>query len=438
MSVKLESHPLSEWLHQSELVWQPLLLIGTLGVAYLVARLLKKYLPSETSGWRSWVRGNMPFILMFGLVSLTAVVAWITATPAALINVFTILTALWLILDFIGSHLRDRIVAKTLTIIIFLFSALYTLGLLKPTIHFLDNFTFDVVSPDLTALKVLKGIFIFIVALWSSLIASRWLGERIESIETLNPSLKVLLNKILRILLVTIAILVPISAIGLDLTIFALLGGGIGIGIGFGLQKVISNLVCGFILLVDKSIKPGDVIQIGGTYAGSPEGGIYGWINNLHARYTSVITRDGTEHLIPNEDLITQPVINWSFTHDRVRLHSLFYISYTTDVDKAIELINEGARAVDRVLDDPKPKCLLYDFSDSSIVLEARFWIKDPSNGVTSVKSAVRLNAWNLFRKHGIRVPYPQRDLHIKPPAELSVTLKRAQDAEAMISDSDS
>ena len=161
----------------------------------------------------------------------------------------------------------------------------------------------------------------------------------------------------------------------------------------------------GFILLTDKSIKPGDVIEIGDTY---------GWINNLNARYVSIITRDGTEHLIPNENLITQNVINWSFTNNLVRLRIPIGISYDSDLNKARELIIQAAKSTERVLTEPYPNCHLIEFGNSSINLECRVWISDPSKGLSNIKSDILLKVWESFKENNIEIPYPQRDIHIK------------------------
>lgn len=221
--------------------------------------------------------------------------------------------------------------------------------------------------------------------------------------------MRVLSIKILNIALITIAILITISAAGIDLTALAVFGGALGVGLGFGLQKIFSNLVSGFILLMDRSIKPGDVIAIGQTY---------GWINHLNARYVSVITRDGIEHLIPNEVLITERVENWSFSNNLVRLKIPVGISYKSDVRHAMELCVDAAMMTPRILLNPEPRCLLRGFGDSSVDLELRVWIEDPANGRGNVLSEVLLGVWDRFHEHGIEIPYPQRDLHIRSGIE--------------------
>ena len=181
--------------------------------------------------------------------------------------------------------------------------------------------------------------------------------------------------------------------------------------LNFGLQKIISNLISGILLLLDKSIKPGDVITIGDTY---------GWINSLGARYVSLVTREGKEFLIPNEDLITHQVENWSFSDNAVRLKVPVGISYHADVRLAMNLCVEAAKENNRVIGVPEPVCLLGGFGDSSVDLELRFWIDDPINGLGNVKSQVLLAIWDKFHQHNIEIPFPQRDLHIRSPQPIS------------------
>ena len=214
------------------------------------------------------------------------------------------------------------------------------------------------------------------------------------------------------IFLFSACVVIVLHYLGLDLTVFALFSGALGLGLGFGLQKVFANLVSGFIILADKSIKPGDVIQLGDKY---------GWINFLGSRYVSVITRDGTEHLIPNENLITGEVINWSYSQNLVRLKVPVGVAYGSDLEKARELMLAAAADTLRVLKDPKPACLLTGFGDNAVNLEVRVWINDPQNGLGSVKSDLLWGIWQRFRDHGIEMPYPQRDVHLKSIPETTV-----------------
>jgi len=215
----------------------------------------------------------------------------------------------------------------------------------------------------------------------------------------------VLAAKLARISLITLAILIALSSVGIDLTALAVFGGALGVGLGFGLQKIFSNLVSGIILLLDKSIKPGDVISLGTTF---------GWINHLGLRYTSVITRDGMEHLIPNEELITQRVENWSFSNKLVRLRAPVGVSYHSDIRLAMQLCLDAAKMSPRVQLDPEPKVQLLGFGDNSVNLEIRFWVDDPEQGRANITSEILLAVWDSFHEHGIEIPFPQRDLHIK------------------------
>ena len=182
------------------------------------------------------------------------------------------------------------------------------------------------------------------------------------------------------------------------------MSGAIGVGLGFGLQKVVSNLVSGVIILLDKSIKPGDVISLGETF---------GWIQTLGARYASVVTRDGKEYLIPNEDLITGQVVNWSHSDEFVRLDLFFGTAYTDDPHKVRKLAIEAASRVNRVLTDRPSVCHIVGFGDSSVDYILRFWIRDPTEGLTNIRGNVYLALWDVFKENGISIPFPQREVKL-------------------------
>ena len=213
-----------------------------------------------------------------------------------------------------------------------------------------------------------------------------------------------LTEKLARLVLIGLAIIIGLQSIGFDLTSITVLSGAIGLGLGFGLQKVVSNLVSGVILLLDKSIKPGDVISLGDTF---------GWISSLGARYVSVVTRDGKEYLIPNEDLITREVVNWSHSDEYVRLDINFGTSYGDDPHLVRRIAIDAAQSVDRVLKFRAPVCHIVGFGDSSVDYILRFWIQDPSDGLTNVRGAVFLALWDAFAAEGISIPFPQREVRI-------------------------
>lgn len=385
-------------------VWQVALILSVL---YLCKRLFQPSVAvaSET-GPLVWLRRNLGFFVFWLFVGGTfGLGELVFGADLPVFKLMAVLSGLWMAIGLVSSFLRDRFCSDSVAGVLYVVSVFWVFAELQTGIDFLHDFSFQIGSLKVSAWSILAGLFAFIVTLWISLGLARLLENQLQKVPRMSASLKVLVGKIIRIIFIIVATLVALGSVGIDLSALTVLSGAIGLGLGFGLQKVISNFVSGIILLVDNSIKPGDVIEIDGTY---------GWINNLRARYASVITRDGTEHLIPNEDLITQRVINWSFTNKLVRMKVPFGISYNCDPHQCMELVIEAAKLVDRVLDTPAPVCLLKGFGDNSVDLELRFWISDPSNGVSNVKSKVLLNIWDTFKRNHIEIPFPQRDLHIR------------------------
>ena len=236
-------------------------------------------------------------------------------------------------------------------------------------------------------------------------------GQRLYDLNIEAPASErrkanIYLGKITRITLIILAALVALSGLGIDLTALTVLSGAVGVGIGFGLQKVVSNFISGIIILLDKSIKPGDTISLGDTF---------GWIRELRARFVSVITRDGREFLIPNEDFVTQQVINWSFSDEMVRLDVPFGVSYKSNPHEVSKLAIAAASKVGRV-DTARttPVCWMTEFGDSSLNFLLRFWIDDPQQGLTNIRGKVLLALWDTFKENGIEIPFPQREITIK------------------------
>jgi len=323
---------------------------------------------------------------------------------ARLLHLAENLALAWVVIRFTSGLVRNHRIATAIAIAAWLLAALNIVGLLDPSVHLLDSMGVTIGHFRLSLLLVVKGVLFLTVLLWAANISSRVIEQRLTNFHTMAPAMQVLTAKLAKVVLITLAVVIALNSVGIDLTAFAVFSGAIGVGIGFGLQKVVSNLISGVILLLDRSIKPGDVIEIAGTY---------GWITRLNARFVSVSTRDGIEHLIPNEDLITQRVTNWSYSDDKVRLHVPVGIGYRCDVRAAMALCIEAAKSAERVLETPNPICLLKGFGDSAINLELRFWIRDPRNGTANVRSAVMLGIWDRFRENDIELPFPQRDLHI-------------------------
>jgi len=249
-------------------------------------------------------------------------------------------------------------------------------------------------------LLVLSGLYI-LVAVWLSGLIEQYLRRMPQ----LNISLRVALGKISRVILLTVAFLMALTEAGVDLSSLTIFGGALGVGIGFGLQKIVSNFISGFILLGDRSIRPGDVITVGTNY---------GWVKELRARYIVVINRDGVETLIPNENLVTTDVINWSYSDRKVRVRIPVQISYDDDPEQAMAIMAQAATVNPRVLANPEPGVRLIEFADSGIALELRVWLSDPEEGIGNVRSDINLAIWHGFKRAGITIPYPQRDVHLR------------------------
>ena len=361
-------------------------------------------------------------IAWLALLWLSVLVALQDELPHPIITIVVNLLTAWVAIRLSASLVRDPVWSRFLTLVVWTIAALNILGLLDPAMAMLDKAAVTLGGLRISALTVVEAMLSLAVLLWLATAASRLLERRITSLPNLTPSLQVLIAKLLKISLVAIAIVVALRTVGIDLTAFAVFTGALGVGIGFGLQKVVSNFISGLSILIDKSIKPGDVISLGDTY---------GWVSALGARYVSVVTRDATEYLIPNDELITQRVVNWSYSKAEVRLKLPVAISYGADVRQAIELCQGAAGEAPRVLKEPKPVCLLKGFGDNGINLELRIWINDPKNGVSNVKSDVYLRIWDGFHTQGIEMPFPQRDLHLKGPAEIQLVSHGSGDGPA-------
>jgi len=427
---------IEHWFLTEVLVWTTLGQIAVAIIGFVIARFLARPLAGRTRNFvlrRQWAQRSFPVMarlavsqtfpivalaLLWSLSAIASALGW----PHLLLVTCVNLLAVWLVIRLTSGLIRHESLSKVIAVTAFAVATLNILDLLQPTIKFLDGIGLTVGGVYLSLLSVATGGLELAVLLWLAVVCSRLLEHRIQKTRSLTPSIQVLMGKLLKASLVVVAIVIALNSVGIDLTAFAVFTGAVGVGIGFGLQKLVSNLISGIILLLDKSIKPGDVIEVGESF---------GWVSSLGARYASVTTRDGKEWLIPNEDLITQRVVNWSFSNDRLRLPITLGISYHSDVRKALALAVEGATAVDRVLKDPEPVCRLMGFGDSSVDLELRIWINDPSAGVVNVRSAVLLEIWDRFHANDISIPFPQRDLHIKDGSELNVVVHRARETMA-------
>ncbi|MGB0991734.1 MAG: mechanosensitive ion channel family protein [Akkermansiaceae bacterium] len=401
--------------------WQWIAIGICLVISFMVSRLLNRTLLAKGSHIQKFLtrffnpgkRVNVtPFI--FGLF------LWITwaarsayassmtnpdAVPCNIVYPVTLLISAYVIYQVANAITQGNAAPRILGGGILVMFALHLFQWLDPVSEALQGISLPLGNIEINLWGIISAIAALFLLLWLVGLTTRFIDTALKPRNDIPPSIKVLIGKASRLCLYIAAIVGALKIGGVPLGGLAVFSGALGLGLGFGLQKVISNLVSGVIILLDKSIKPGDVIEIEGTF---------GWINSLRTRYISVITRDRKEILIPNEDFVTNKVINWSFTDRVVRVKADVGVSYDTDLEKAIALCKEASATVKRVLNTPEPNCLITGFGDSSVDLQVRFWIDDAPQGVSNVRSDVMLAVWKSFKEHGIEIPFPQRDLHIK------------------------
>ncbi|MBI6628664.1 mechanosensitive ion channel family protein [Pontibaca salina] len=355
-------------------------------------------------------------LLFFVILTWTAtgIMAELTPFPSRrfiLTLAATIATA-WLLVSVAVRLVRNRFLRQVVTWGLWIYVTLYYLGVADDAGTFLDSVAIEMGKFRLSLLAIVKAVIVMALLFTAVRLFSVAVSGRIRDNEDISPTMRVLLVKIMQITLYGAAFLIGLRVVGLDLTGLAFLSGAIGVGLGFGLQKVVSNLVSGVIILLDKSIKPGDVISIGETF---------GWINALGGRYVSITTRDGKEYLIPNEDLITGQVVNWTHSNEYVRLDINFGTAYADDPHQVREIAIAAATSAKRVLSVRPPVCHIVGFGDSSVDYVLRFWITDPSAGLTNVRGDVYLALWDAFKDHGISIPFPQREVLMLEGSTLDV-----------------
>ncbi|MCB9990790.1 MAG: mechanosensitive ion channel [Rhodospirillales bacterium] len=319
------------------------------------------------------------------------------------------LIAAWIVIRLVVQFIENNVVRNLFASTIWTIAALGILGILDETTATLDEVGMTLGDFRLSALTVIKGMMALFVLLYGALFLSSFLERKVQSATSLTISSRVLISKVIRVTLVTFALLIGVTSAGIDLSLFAVFSGALGLGVGFGLQKGISNLFSGMMLLMDKSIKPGDVIELPGA-AGQDT---FGWVEHMGARYTEIVTRDNKSYLIPNEDFITQRVVNWSHGSTLIRLEVKFGVHYDSDPHQVRDLAIEAAKKPERVVADPEPVCWLAEFGDSSLNFKLRFWIKDAEKGVTNVRGMVMMELWDAFKANNIKIPYPHREVYI-------------------------
>jgi small-conductance mechanosensitive channel len=419
---------LKKWVLMNVLVWENLVQIAIQIAALLIARLIGTLIGRWVRRFfKSRLKDRTPRYTLinnflnrlFELIPLifSIFVLWLFIQGINRIGYQTFLMSLvlnlsvaWVVVQLATSIILDRFWSRLIAALTWSLAALNILGILNQALALLQSIGFTLGGVDLNLLSILKAAAIFVILLKGVNWLSGYLEKKLLAIPEVTPSTRLMITKGLNIAMLFLISLIALNSVGINLTALAVFSGAVGVGVGFGLQKVVANFISGLILLSDKSIKPGDVIQLED---------VYGWVNQMGGRCVSIVTRDEKEYLIPNEDLITGQVINWSYSSQKIRIRVPIGISYNADPHQAIRLVVEAVGGIERILRDPSPVCLLTGFGDSSVDLELRFWIEDPQNGVTNVTSKALLKVWDTFKAHEIEIPFPQRDVHLKMPSGL-------------------
>ncbi|TCU16988.1 mechanosensitive ion channel-like protein [Rhizobium sullae] len=414
----LQAFLLNEWtLYQSALIVAGYLLSGWLA---------KRIEPALESRART-IKGNPDllrviiafmrrtrWLFLIVLLAIADVVLLRFAWPSHrwLMGTALTLVVAWFVISVLTRIIRNQMLARVVAAAGWLYFALYALGLDRALLAALDDVAINLGAVRLSMLLVLKAIVLSVALIWLAVLIGNMSSNWIQKSADLTPSLKVLISKLVKIGLIVFAGTVALSATGIDLTALTVFSGAVGVGLGFGLQKVVSNFISGIIILLDKSIKPGDTITLGETF---------GSIRDLRSRFVSVITRDGKEYLIPNEDFISQQVVNWSFSSEYVRIEVDFGTSYDSDPHEVARIAIEAAKTIPRVAGTyAQPVCWMTAFGASSLDFKLRFWISDPSNGLTNVRGQVLMALWDAFKAAGISIPFPHREIIMKTPVELA------------------
>ena len=423
-----QAHLFVETLFRTWNLYQIVIAFGVFVVAHLLRAVLGPRIREWMGSRENWPKWRMRILVVVHqrlraifFVSLIWVVIFTMRevtwpSRSYLLSVIGTLAFAWLAIVFATRLIKSPTLRKFVRYGAWTWATLQILGLLDTVEQLLDSIGFSMGDVRFSLLLFVQGLVILGVLISLARFFTTTTTTRVKANQDISPSMQVLIVKGVQIAFYGAAFFLGVRALGIDLTGLAVLSGAIGVGLGFGLQKVVSNLVSGVIILLDKSIKPGDVISLGDTF---------GWINSLGARYVSVVTRDGREYLLPNEDLITGQVVNWSHSNDFVRLDINFGTSYTDNPHDVRRIAIEATQGVDRVLTSRATVCHIVGFGDSSVDYVLRFWIRDPTGGLTNIRGNVFLALWDAFAENDISIPFPQREVKLLDSEQVKVKLEQ-------------
>ena len=396
-------------------LWQLFAILVALGLSFFSNQIIKNYVVgSAVNNWKmatdGLVRIISPIIILIVLFFSKIYLDTFQTTPflhiaISLVNALIVIRlGVYFIRYLTKPRPWIRALENTIASLVWVIVALYLFGLLSPIRETLDQVQFSFGDNNFSLFLVFQVIFGSALAVLFAVTLGQFIENRLMKVDQLDMNARVMLNKVFKITLYVVAVVVALSSIGLDLTFLSVFGGAFGVGLAFGMQKIASNYVCGFIILLDKSIHIGDILMVGEHY---------GVVTLIRSRYTVLRKLDGIEVIIPNETLISENIINHTLTDRKSRISIDVQISYKSSVDKAFEILLNSAKNESRVLNDPAPSVFLMKFADSGIDLMLSFYIVDPEEGSWGLKSDIYREIWNEFQKQDIEIPYPYRTVEI-------------------------
>ncbi len=402
-------------LKTSHAQWQLGVIAVCMGLAWLLAKLIKPRLSSPAPSWKFGAGSALR--LLYPLLALLFV--WLAKTfmaksgtvevmkvaVALLLSFALIRFAIYIIRHVFPPSALLKSWERVIAYIAWIGVALYVMGLSEPLLDVLNELTFKIGKQEISVLQIAQGFLIVVATLLLALWLARLVENRLMRSPHFDLSLRVVMSKVMRAALLIVAMLIALPLVGIDITLLSVFGGALGVGLGLGLQKIASNYISGFIILLDRSIRIGDLITIDTRH---------GVVTQLHTRYTVVKTREGTEAIIPNETFITNTVINYSYTDPKVLVRMPFTISYDDAPDAILMLAAKCAAQRSRVLKDPEPAAYVKEFGYHGIEIELAFWVEDAQNGLGPIRSDIYLALWHEFQTHGIKMPTPLREVVIK------------------------
>lgn len=396
-------------------LWQLVIIAAACSIAWTINGALRAYVMQHApENWKLGIGGINRVLFPLSTLILVSIAKWILVHwqhTSLLVLASKLLLAMAVIRLIVyavryivepGGMLKTF--EHTISGLIWILMALHLSGILPQALSALEDVKFNIGKNPVNLLLALQGLLTIVVTIFIALWFSRVIENKIMRVQHINMNLRVVLTKLLRVLLLFIAVLIALSAVGLDITMLSVFGGALGVGLGFGLQRIASNYVSGFIILLDKSMQIGDVVTID-TH--------YGVVSDLRTRYLVLRKLDGTEVIIPNETLITTPVINHSFSEHKARVQMPIQVSYDSPLELAMQLMQKAAAQHPRVLIEPVPAVQVKGFGESGIDLMLSIWIPDPEEGSSSLQSEIYLEIWRSFQKNNISIPFPQREVRI-------------------------